>query len=652
MSERAKEPVEPLFLGIECGGTRTVALLTDARLRLLQRVVAGPANMRLLSEPELARHFRSLARAFPRPAAIGIGMAGVREGADRARVVKLAGKIWSGIPCYANHDLETALAAAETGSSVAAVPRVIVLSGTGSCCYGRTPAGQTAKVGGWGHLLGDKGSGYEIGLRALKAVVYYYDRDGVWSRLGQRILAVRQLNEPNDLIQWAQTAGKKEIAALAVEVFKAWAKQDTIATDILAGAAGSLAKDAVACAARLVERGAPVQFVLAGSVLLKQPRFAARVVRAIRRLWPKATITPLTREGAWGAVVLARRFFEDRRLASSGAPGPERIGMNLPFGVPASAGMRALNRLKAGLRTGRIRRRHADEHPGRDGVAGASLPGLEGMEHSPTEQRNPRSTKLDKLPLLAAIDLVLREDERVPRAVLEERAKIARAIRWVAGAFRQSGRLFYVGAGTSGRLGVLDASECPPTFRTPPSLVQGIIAGGHRALWESVEGAEDDAEAGADAVRFRGVRSRDVVVGIAASGRTPFVWGALYEAERVGARTILITFNPGLKIPRAMRPALVIAPNVGPEVLTGSTRLKAGTATKLILNLLTTLAMVRTGKVISNLMVDLDCRNAKLRDRAVRIVRALTGADQATAQAALEQSHWLIRKAWRRVARR
>ncbi|MHB8521796.1 MAG: N-acetylmuramic acid 6-phosphate etherase [Limisphaerales bacterium] len=652
MRVRAKESAEPLFLGIECGGTRTVALLVDARLRLLQRVVAGPANMRLLSEPELVRHLRSLAHAFPRPAAVGIGMAGVREGADRARVVKLAEKVWPGIPCYANHDLETALAAAEIGSRVAAVPRVIVLSGTGSCCYGRTPAGQTAKVGGWGHLLGDKGSGYEIGLRALKAVVYYYDRDGVWSRLGQRILAVRQLNEPNDLIQWAQTAGKKEIAALAVEVFRAWAKQDRIAADILAGAADSLAQDAVACAARLVERGAPVQFVLAGSVLLKQPRFAGRVGRGIRRLWPKATITPLKREGGWGAVALARRFFDDLRSARGGTQGRGLAGMNPPFGVPASTGPRVPGRLKAGLQTGSVRRRQVDQLEVRKDVGGASPFGLEELQRSPTEQRNPRSMKLDKLPLLAAIDLILREEARVPRAVLAERKKIERAIRWIAGAFRRGGRLFYVGAGTSGRLGVLDASECPPTFRTPPELVQGIIAGGHRALWESVEGAEDDAGAGADAVRFRGVRGRDVVAGIAASGRTPFVWGALREAQRAGARTILITFNPRVEIPRGMRPALVIAPNVGPEVLTGSTRLKAGTATKLILNLLTTLAMVRTGKVISNLMVDLDCRNAKLRDRAVRIVRALTGADRATAQAALEQSNWLIRKAWQRVVRR
>jgi N-acetylmuramic acid 6-phosphate etherase len=274
------------------------------------------------------------------------------------------------------------------------------------------------------------------------------------------------------------------------------------------------------------------------------------------------------------------------------------------------------------------------------------------LQRSPTEQRNPRSRNLDTLPLSAAIALMLREEGRVPRAVLAEREKIKRAIQWIVPALRQGGRLFYVGAGTSGRLGVLDSSECPPTFRTPPDLVQGIMAGGQRALWESVEGAEDDATAGAGAVRFRGVSRRDVVVGIAASGRTPFVWGALTEAKKIGARTVLITFNPRLRILHRLRPDLVIAPDTGPEVLTGSTRLKAGTATKLILNLLTTLAMVRLGKVTSNLMVDLDPSNSKLRDRAVRIVRALTGVKAVTAQAALEQTGWVISAASRRLGRK
>jgi N-acetylmuramic acid 6-phosphate etherase len=199
---------------------------------------------------------------------------------------------------------------------------------------------------------------------------------------------------------------------------------------------------------------------------------------------------------------------------------------------------------------------------------------------------------------------------------------------------------------------VLDASECPPTFGTSPDLVQGIIAGGQGALWQSGEGAEDDGDAGGRAMEFRHVTRRDVVIGIAASGTTPFVWGALREAKRRGATTVLVCFNPFLKIPGALRPNIIIAPNLGGELLTGSTRLKAGTATKQLLNMFTTLAMVRLGKVRSNLMIDVNPANVKLRDRAVRIVRELTRADYATAQAVLERSGWAVKKAVEQLRRR
>lgn len=241
------------------------------------------------------------------------------------------------------------------------------------------------------------------------------------------------------------------------------------------------------------------------------------------------------------------------------------------------------------------------------------------------------------------------EEARVPRILMQWQREIAVAVKLVADSFRKGGRLIYVGAGTSGRLGVLDASECPPTFRVAPEMVQGIIAGGDVALRKSVEGAEDDSAAGARAIRERDISARDVVVGIAASGTTPFVWGALAEAKRRRAKTILLCFNPHLKIPQRRRPQLVIAPDLGPEVLTGSTRLKAGTATKLVLNTLTTLAMVQIGKVASNLMVDVTPTNAKLRERAVRILRELTGADEANARSTLEQCQWVIKTAASRL---
>jgi N-acetylmuramic acid 6-phosphate etherase len=355
--------------------------------------------------------------------------------------------------------------------------------------------------------------------------------------------------------------------------------------------------------------------VLAGGVLTRQPRFAKKVTALLCKSWPNAVVTPLKRESVWGAVELAKRQFD---VSGSALRVPHKLARS-KIGVAAK---RAIE-----------------------------LPSLESLKLSPTEQRNPRSLNLDKLSIAEAIVLMLGEDERIPPAILAERKRIEQAVKLIVRAFKRGGRLFYVGAGTSGRLGVLDASECPPTFRAPPEQVQGIIAGGRRALWEAVEGAEDDPLAGARAIQFRGANRKDVVVGIAASGRTPFVWGALREARRRGAKTILLCFNPHLEIPRQSRPDLVIAPNVGPEILTGSTRLKAGTATKLVLNMLTTLAMVQTGKVISNLMVDLNPSNVKLRDRAVRIVRELTGVDEATAKESLEKSGWVVKKAWLRLKR-
>ena len=257
--------------------------------------------------------------------------------------------------------------------------------------------------------------------------------------------------------------------------------------------------------------------------------------------------------------------------------------------------------------------------------------------------------KLDRLSVSDAVALMLSEEAKVTRALLRQRALLAKAVNLVADAFRRGGRLLYVGAGTSGRLGVLDASECPPTFRTEPTMVQGIIAGGEVALRKAVEGAEDDAHAGASEIGGRRVGKKDVVVGIAASGTTAFVWGALREAKRRKARTMLVCFNPHLEIPAAWRPHMVMAADLGPEVLTGSTRLKAGTATKLVLNILTTLAMVRVGKVMSNLMVDVRPTNEKLRGRAIRIVRELTGAGERSAEQALRKSGWLIRGACRRL---
>jgi N-acetylmuramic acid 6-phosphate etherase len=254
-----------------------------------------------------------------------------------------------------------------------------------------------------------------------------------------------------------------------------------------------------------------------------------------------------------------------------------------------------------------------------------------------TEQANPRSRQIDRLTPLEIVDLVNAEDRMVAEAVGEEREAIARAMQLVVESFRSGGRLIYVGAGTSGRLGVLDASEMPPTYGTDPQMVQGVIAGGSAALTRAQEGAEDRPEDGAAAIDERSVGANDFVLGIAASGTTPYVHGALARARERGARTgfLLCTYpSPGLH----QAHDVVIAPLVGPEVITGSTRMKAGTATKMVLNTITTGAMVLLGKVYGNLMVDLQVTCEKLRDRGERILVESLKIDRPRAADLLESA--------------
>jgi N-acetylmuramic acid 6-phosphate etherase len=261
-----------------------------------------------------------------------------------------------------------------------------------------------------------------------------------------------------------------------------------------------------------------------------------------------------------------------------------------------------------------------------------------------TERRNPRTAALDTAYPLELVDLIGAEDASVPKAVAGAREEIARTIELVEAAFRANGRLIYVGAGTSGRLGVLDAAECPPTFGTAPEMVVGLIAGGYRALVRSVEGAEDDLDAAIAEMDAQRVRANDVVLGIAASGTTPYVRAALGRAQALGAHTVFLSCTPPPALMRDTCDICITVP-VGPEAVTGSTRMKAGTATKLVLNTITTGAMVRLGKVYGNLMVDLQAWNEKLVDRSERIVMESTGIDRAAARAAIEAAGGRVKAA-------
>ena len=582
------------LFGIEGGGTRTSALLVDEADQVLASLSAGPGNLRLLDDEQLTTLLASLRDQLPtKPDRIGVGMAGVRTAADRERLSRAVTRTWPDTPAVVGDDLLLAIEAESWSLDCAG--QVLLLSGTGSCSLGRHRDGRTIKVGGRGHIIGDRGSACDIAVHALRSTVTISDIEAGWPALGGDMLAFLQMNDPEGLIEWSMSASKTEIASLAQVVFEAaTSRQDQIAVAILRRASDRLSKDAVHCAARIAAHDEKIQFLLNGSTLLKNPWFADEVTAKILAARPGSEVTRLSRPGTWGAIRLARQLETN---ISSSQPTAK------PTTMPSAW------------------------HP----VASA-----------PTEGRNPKSTGFAELPLPQAIRLMLDEDATLPGKILAETAHIEWTVNEVVRAFAAGGRLFYCGAGTSGRLGVLDASECPPTFRTPPWLVQGIMAGGSQALWSAVEGAEDDVDAGRRSIEARSIKPHDVVIGLSASGHAPFIWGCLAEARKRGAKTVLVSCNPAYRDHPLLDRAIL--PDTGPEVLTGSTRLKAGTATKLVLNLITTLALARSGKVVSNLMIDLNPSNTKLRERATRIVQELAQVDATAARQALESNGWLIRQ--------
>lgn len=262
-----------------------------------------------------------------------------------------------------------------------------------------------------------------------------------------------------------------------------------------------------------------------------------------------------------------------------------------------------------------------------------------------TEARNPVSMNIDDKSTVEILRIINKEDRTVPAAVRKEIPYIARAVDLLVSTFKNGGRLFYIGAGTSGRLGVLDAAECPPTYGTNPEMIQGIIAGGYKALTQAQEGFEDRAELGAQDLMAHGFTPNDVVCGIAASYRTPYVLGALKKARELSAKTIFVTCNPRSEIKNKVEVDVAICTVVGPEVVMGSTRMKAGTATKLVLNMLTTTSMIRMGKVYGNMMVDLMMTSRKLEERSKRTVMMVTGLDYNEASRVLREAHGHVKTA-------
>jgi len=271
------------------------------------------------------------------------------------------------------------------------------------------------------------------------------------------------------------------------------------------------------------------------------------------------------------------------------------------------------------------------------------MPTTSKWQSLPTEAINPVSLAIDKAPVRDIIEMVVNEDKKVISAVLREKERIAHGIEIVTQSLRKGGRVIFIGAGTSGRLGVVEAAEMPPTFGTPPRIVQGIMAGGQTAVFQAKEGVEDNYEEGGRSIARLRMSARDVVIGVSASGITPFVRGALTRGRKAGAKIIFVTCWPGSELQTFVD--LLIAPAVGPEIIAGSTRLKAGTATKMVLNMLTTIAMIKWGKTYGNLMVDVRTGSEKLKDRAKRILGVVTGLEPDEAEALLKRARWNVKAA-------
>jgi N-acetylmuramic acid 6-phosphate etherase len=543
--------------------------------------VLPAANLRLVSDETLARLFAALPAEATH---VGAFLAGCGNEADRARLRQLAEQRWPRAKIAVGSDRASGFATAFGDAD-----GITVIAGTGSAVTGRR-GDQIEKAGGWGQLLGDRGGGYNLAVQALRRVLSDYDIEQRVDPLGQSILRMLSLNRLEDLVGWATTADKTSVAMLAPAVFDAARNGQKEMRDALEYAAQMLATFTAAVAKRLGLDAPEVK--LTGGLFIHHPEYVERFAANLAAIAPDAQVSVCSTSAAIGAAWLATR------------------------------GSVAVVETSTSIASDTAE-----------------------LSAAATEQSNSRSHDLDKLSTRQLVDLFVTEEEAVRNALAAAAQPLALAIEAVTAALRAGGRLFYVGAGTSGRLGVLDASEIPPTFGAAPELVQGIIAGGAPALHSAAEGAEDQAEAGAIAIAERGVTAGDVVCGITASGRTPFVLGALARAREFGAKTMLLTCNPARRRLGADEPDVGIDLPTGAEIVTGSTRLKAGTATKVALNIISTCTMIRLGKVRGNLMVDVNASNAKLRDRAARVVAEVRGCDYEEARATLERSNWNVRAA-------
>ena len=592
------------ILGVEGGGTKTAWVLVEtvadtpgSEFRILEQGKLQASNFRLTAPERLRTIFAELPTQIDRA---GVFLAGCGTAEDRGALRQICLEIWPKAKIVTGSDRDSGLAAA-----LEHCDGIVVNAGSGSSVTGRR-GDKIERAGGWGHILGDAGGGYSLSVQALRLILREHDLRRVELDFTAKILDALSLNNFDELVRWVQTADKMEIAMLAPVVFETAAAGGVRMMEIIEEGAAVLCEYTEAVADRLHLLAPKV--ILIGGLFYRDSIYTHAYRRRLKKNLPDVRITTAERAPELGAAWLAAEAQD--HAAFHQKPSQHEI----------------------------------------DGLAAAL-----------TEQRNPRSENLEKLSTQELVRLFVEEEKFVQDALGTATTDLARAIETVTESLRNGGRLFYVGAGSSGRIGVLDASEIPPTFGAPTHLVQGVIAGGVTALHRSVEGAEDEESAGAFALDERGVKPADVVIGITASGQTPFVRGALARAKSLGAKTILLTCNPHMStVAAGVSPAageiaagaaastdvdLLITLPVGPEILAGSTRLKAGTATKVALNIISTGAMIGLGKVRGNLMIDLHTTSTKLRDRAVRIVAEVTQRDYESARGLLEAKDWNLRAA-------
>ena len=578
------------ILGIEGGGTKTAWALV-ASGAIIESGKLPASNLRLTPLDQITKIFHVLPRAVDR---IGVFLAGCVTEEDRAILLKLARAVWPRAKIVAGSDRDSGMAACLRDRD-----GIAVNAGTGSSVTGRSGR-QIEKAGGWGHILGDAGGAYFVSIRALRSVLREYDLRRGEREFAANILRALGLNNFDELVRWAQTADKMEIASLAPVVFEAARKSDEAAWQIIAAGVSALVDFTTAVSMRLQLETPEVR--LMGGLFENQKFYGVAFAKALSEKIPGAEVALCESPPEVGAAWLAA----DERLQLAKAEEP---------------------------------------------AAAAQL-------ISSTEEANPKSANLDRLSAREIVELFVAEEKSVEEGLRQCVDQLARAIELSASAIGSGGRIFYVGAGTSGRVGVLDAAEIPATFGASADLFQGIIAGGAPALRQSIEGAEDDARSGALAMDERRVKREDLVIGISASGRAAFVIGALRRAQEIGAQTIFMTSN--VPIAAGVSPAetsaagtaastknwdLVINLLTGPEIVAGSTRLKAGTATKVALNIISTGVMAGLGRMHGNLMIDLQPTNKKLRERAIGLVSQLAGCSRDSARSRLERADWNLRAA-------